>query len=231
MAKIWELNQGHSDPKEGKKNYARFKAYLKLGPSRSFPELAKRIGVTRQAIGVMARKYNWNARAAAWDGEQIKEELSEDEYDLRLKVLPPPPKIRAEKEKVIEEIVEAIEVEVLEDVLETEHARRQLDNWEDYQKAHIVLGKEMLSDADNDRKLSLKIHKDLNNLWDERLRAIEEKDYTRAMLMCAQIKEIMPQYWKLGEKIINYRQHGSRYWGDAIGVRTILEAAYKPKKE
>lgn len=220
MAKIWEQNQGHSARRENKKNYERFKAFLKLGSERDFPKLAQQLGLTRQAVGYIARTYNWAERAAAWDLEKNKNKPVVSEL---------PSKPPSEVPQIIENITEAIETEVMADILQTNQAKLQYNRWIEYQEKFCAVGKEMLDDADEIRKLALLCHSDLEILWNTRLTALKAKDFATAAVLCMQIKDLTPQYWKLRELVRGHRQDARLHWGDAIGVKSILDLAYKAK--
>lgn len=101
--KLWERDQGiEKGKRERDKVYERFLAYLDLGEQRSIPQIARILGLTPQAMGYVARTYNWHQRAAAWDKEQrrlakkrSREGLGEDTGSsvptIPLPEPPPPP--------------------------------------------------------------------------------------------------------------------------------------------
>ena len=241
MTNPWDKNQGYNGPPESYESYERFKSFLRLGPQRSIPELANRIGISRQAMGKTARKYNWMKRAEAWDAKNNTEDNESEEEKIRQSTtaLPPPPEpplktsqeLIPEKPEIVNEIVSTIQTEVVSDVLQTQEAMTQFNKWNEYQERFCILGREMLDDADQIRGLALLCHADLKFLWQTRLKALKDGNLGEAALMCTQIKDLTPQYWKLRELVRGHRQDARLHWGDAIGVKAILEAAYKPKKE
>jgi len=61
-------------PGEPRTAYLRFRAYLNLGPGRSFPELAKALNKKpsyRSTIAEWSRRWGWVDRCSAWDDHQL----------------------------------------------------------------------------------------------------------------------------------------------------------------
>jgi hypothetical protein len=56
---------------ESNASFARFQQFLRQGPNRSLAAIARIHGVSRAAIHETARRYDWSARAAAWDAAQV----------------------------------------------------------------------------------------------------------------------------------------------------------------
>ena len=65
MAQPWELMEG-----ETTKPFEAFCIYRDLGPTRSCPQVADKLGKSVGLIERWCRAYDWVKRAAAWDAEQ-----------------------------------------------------------------------------------------------------------------------------------------------------------------
>ncbi len=59
-------------PREGAKPFTAFKVYLEMGEKRSVPEVASRVKKCSALIRRWAAKFDWHARALAFDGEKAK---------------------------------------------------------------------------------------------------------------------------------------------------------------
>jgi hypothetical protein len=223
MTNPWDKNQGYEGFPESNDAYERFRAYLKLGSRRTIPELAKRLGITRQALGQVSRRYNWVERAAAYDQRyppiiegEPKPKIKEEDYSA----LPPPPPPPSSLPKLV------IDTEI---VLKPEAAEADKDKVNEviqYRDSFRVIGKEMLDDANHMRQLAKIAHVDLTILWKRRIEALQNNEYALATLLCAQIRDITPNYWRLRESVRTYRQDASTHWGNATGISELLKKVY-----
>ena len=66
----WERGEGHDGRPERPETYARFRAWLELGPSRNLATYAAVLGVSKQSLSETAARFNWRQRAAAWDSAE-----------------------------------------------------------------------------------------------------------------------------------------------------------------
>lgn len=222
MTNPWDKNQGYNGPPESYDAYQRFHAFIKLGPSRTVPELAKRLGVTRQALGQVARRYNWVERAKAWD---LEHPSLEGEPDPKIKeeslaAFPPPPPPPPIPKQIV------VSPEIVDDPVITGSDGNASSEVVEYRNTFKEIGKEMLSDANSMRQLARIAHTDLQILWKKRIDALQAKDYVLAALLCDQIKDITPCYWKLRESVRSYRQDASTHWGNATGISELLKRVY-----
>lgn len=71
----WQQHEGYKGRfRESDAAYQRFSEYLEQGSRRSLLAVARSNGVSKQAIHVMATKFNWSSRAAQWDKHQRRRE-------------------------------------------------------------------------------------------------------------------------------------------------------------
>lgn len=59
--------------RESSKAYAAFQLFMGLGESRSLSKVAQHLQITRQAVSQMARRWDWEQRARAFDNWQAQE--------------------------------------------------------------------------------------------------------------------------------------------------------------
>lgn len=59
-------------PREAAKPFAAFKVYLDMGAERTVPKVAGQLGKSGSLIRRWAVKFDWHARALAFDGEKAK---------------------------------------------------------------------------------------------------------------------------------------------------------------
>lgn len=62
-------------PEESSKAFGAFVVYRNLGPERTLSAVARKIEKSNQLMGRWSKRYNWKARAAAWDAEADKRAL------------------------------------------------------------------------------------------------------------------------------------------------------------
>lgn len=65
MAELWE-----KQPEENPKPFEAFCIYRDLGPGRSLPQVAERLGKSEGLMERWSRENDWVKRASAWDAEQ-----------------------------------------------------------------------------------------------------------------------------------------------------------------
>ena len=65
-------------PEETAKAYERFKYFLSLGQDRSLYQVADFFFFLYVSIGAMSSKYNWTARAMAWDRYRVSDEYVQE---------------------------------------------------------------------------------------------------------------------------------------------------------
>lgn len=222
MTKPWEQNQGYEGSPETPNAYEQFLAFLELGPNRTASELAARLGITRQATAQTAKRYNWRERARAYD---LWRKVNDHFYDNDR---PPPPPPEAEPFDPGPE-PEPIEPEVIELKITQKDKRDQINEMIEYRDAFRLRGKQMLEDADSMRQLAKVAHADLSFLWAKRMQALKVEDMNTALLLCAQIKEIVPCYWRLREGVRGYTTDARTHWGDSAALHELIREAFGGK--
>jgi hypothetical protein len=247
MTNLWDKNQGFEGPPESHEAHERFRVFLKLGSRRTVAELARRIGVTKQAIGQVARRYNWKERAEAWDAYQALTTKPEEIEDIDLDALKksdPNPSLKAKKEDYTalppppfppafapleKENKPVLRAEIVEELSKTDDGIDQLNESIEYRAEFRAIGKEMLSDAIDIRQMAKVAHIDLSIIWREHVGAIQQKDFKKAAFYAAQIKDLTPQYWRLRELVRGYRQDASVHWGNSAALHELIQKAYGGK--
>jgi len=77
-AETWERQSG-----ESVRAFEAFTVYRDLGPARSVSKTARELGKARSLVGRWSRTYAWVLRAAAWDREQDRIFLAEQQQARR----------------------------------------------------------------------------------------------------------------------------------------------------
>lgn len=75
---LWERQPGESG-----KSYDKFCVYRDMGTYRSLRKAAKELGVTRQTLEQLSVRYDWSARALAYDEEMERVARAENEKRIR----------------------------------------------------------------------------------------------------------------------------------------------------
>lgn len=79
----WDRGQGYPRdqngfPRERESSYLKFLHYRDLGPSRTQRDTRLHFGKSRNAISELAIRYNWAARAKAWDARAEESAQNQD---------------------------------------------------------------------------------------------------------------------------------------------------------
>lgn len=224
LAAIWDQGQGSKGANEGLEAYDRFMQYLELGPDRTLTALARILGVSHQAIGQVAARYNWKRRAEAYDrsmGKKGKPMRTAPD-------IPPPP--RTPQSPSPANTAKAVTPEVLGVQSTTALADSHLQVLSRYRKAYEALGSGMAEEAQALFPLVHAFRDDLKlarQIWRQLL---EQQEIERANLMAKMLWDLIPAYYRLCEAMHGLANGGRTHWGDAIGVHRILEEAFAVRK-
>lgn len=224
LAAIWDQGQGCRGLEEPAEAYDRFMQFLELGPDRTLTTLAKILGISHQAIGKVAARFNWKKRAEAYDrsrGKKGKPKRTAPDT---------PPAPRAPRQTPVASTAKAITPEVLGERSTTALADSHLQVLSRYQKAYDAIGSGMAEEAQALFPLVLAFRTDLElarQIWRQLL---EQQEIERANVMARMLWDLIPAYYRICEAMHGLANGGRTHWGDAIGVHRILEEAFAVKK-
>ncbi|MEB3361372.1 MAG: hypothetical protein VKI42_04510 [Synechococcaceae cyanobacterium] len=228
MASIWEQGQGSKDAKESAQAYFRFVQYLHLGSQRSVSAVAKLLGVTPQAIWQIAKRFNWEKRALAFDKARRKGKAELPAFEPPSAPDPEPPRLGglpgagASKRHrvVVPEVLPQHDPEAVS--LTGDH----LAVLRRYQALYEELGRLMAEEARDCFPLVRAFRQDIDaarNAWRQ---LIDQNEVQLSQVLCLQLQQLIPLYCRLSEAMHGHANGGRQHWGDAIGVHGILQEAY-----
>ena len=229
MANPWDKR-----PKERAGSYERFQEFLALGPKRAVSDLAKRSGVSPQALWRMARDHDWQARAKAYDIAHGQAD------DARVPKPPPPRPPRKPPPPPPVDPNQPIEPEVVGAVLASEKAEEQLDATQEYRAAFEPVGRRMrlqALDAADGVDVTRGIIMAMLPLWLKALEHTGSEDpdiRAAAMGRCdfysKQSTAATNLYWKFAESEVKLAGGDARtLWGDCAGILGLLQEVYGQK--
>jgi hypothetical protein len=230
LAAIWDQGQGCRGLEEPAEAYDRFMQFLELGPDRTLTTLAKILGISHQAIGKVAARFNWKKRAESYDRSKGRK----GKPKRTAPPTPPPPRPpqspRAPQSPSPASTAKAITPEVLGQQSTTALAESHLEVLSRYRKAYDALGSGMAEEAQALFPLVRAFRSDLElarQIWRQLL---EQQEIERANVMARMLWDLIPAYYRLCEAMHGLANGGRTHWGDAIGVHRILEEAFAVKK-
>ena len=224
MAAAWDQGQGYKGGAETAEAYDRFVQYLEMGGSRSAKALAKILGVSQQAVQQTASRFNWKARAQAYDRAKGKE------GPPRRQAPETPPAPRAPRATPVASTAKAITPEVLGAEAIAAEADSHLAVLSRYQKAYDAIGSGMAEEAQALLPLVQAFRTDLElarKVWRELL---EQQEIERANVMARMLWDLIPAYYRICEAMHGLANGGRVHWGDSAGIHRILEEAFAVKK-
>jgi hypothetical protein len=226
----WDQGQGVKGATESPEAYGRFTQFLELGPERTLTALARILGISHQAISQTAARFNWKARAQAYDRSKGRK----GKPKRTAPPTPPPPKPpqspRAPQSPSPASTAKAITPEVLGAEAIAAEADNHLAVLSRYQKAYDAIGAGMAEEAQALLPLVQDFRTDLElarKVWRELL---EQQEIERANVMARMLWDLIPAYYRICEAMHGLANGGRTHWGDAIGVHRILEEAFAVKK-
>ena len=224
MAAAWDQGQGFKAGSESAEAYDRFMQFLELGTGRTFSALARILGVSPSAISQTASRFNWKARAQAYDRSKGKK------GPPRRQAPDTPPAPQAPKPTPVASTTKAITPEVLGQESTTALAESHLEVLSRYRKAYDALGSGMAEEAQALFPLVRAFRSDLElarQIWRQLL---EQQEIERANVMARMLWDLIPAYYRLCEAMHGLANGGRTHWGDSAGVHRILEEAFAVKK-
>ncbi len=234
MAEIWDQGQGCRGAEEPQDAYDRFLQFLELGPDRTHTALSKVLGISSQAIGRIAARFNWKKRAEAYDRAKGRKGKPKRNVPPTPPASPPPkpPPPRAPQSPSPASTARAITPEVLGQDQEatTALADSHLQVLSRYRKAYDAIGSGMAEEAQALFPLVKAFRSDLElarELWRTLL---EQQEIERANVMARMLWDLIPAYFRLCETMHGLANGGRTHWGDAIGVHKLLEEAFAVRK-
>lgn len=224
MAAAWDQGQGFKAGSESAEAYDRFVQFLELGPGRTFTAIAKVLGVSQSAISQTATRFNWKARAQAYDRAKGKE------GPPKRTAPETPPAPRAPKATPLASTAKAITPEVLGAEAIAAEADSHLAVLSRYQQAYDAIGSGMAEEAQALLPLVQAFRTDLElarKVWRELL---EQQEIERANVMARMLWDLIPAYYRICEAMHGLANGGRTHWGDSAGIHRILEEAFAVKK-
>ena len=198
--------------------------FLELGPGRTFTAIAKVLGVSQSAISQTATRFNWKARAQAYDRAKGKE------GPPKRTAPETPPAPRAPKATPVASTAKAITPEVLGAEAIAAEADSHLAVLSRYQQAYDAIGSGMAEEAQALLPLVQAFRTDLElarKVWRELL---EQQEIERANVMARMLWDLIPAYYRICEAMHGLANGGRTHWGDSAGIHRILEEAFAVKK-
>jgi hypothetical protein len=221
-------------PGERKIPYKKFLAFVDLGPSRSIPELARRLSVTPDGLYYLLKKYDWLARAEAWDvSGGIPGSIAESDDAPQAMPSPPPPPPKPRRTRTPKpppppepiDLNKAVEPEIV-DTIKTAVPQEYADEMSVYRDSFKAKGLSMLSMSDKAQELAEIAHADLQKSWELRKKALEVGDIAAANLYCRSILDMTPCFWRYCEAVRGLANDASTHWGNATGISELLKRVY-----
>jgi len=230
LAAIWDQGQGCRGLEEPAEAYDRFTQFLELGPDRTLTTLAKILGISHQAIGKVAARFNWKKRAQAYDRSKGRKGKPKRTAPPTPPSPRPPQPPKAPQSPSPASTVKVITPEVLGAEITEDAAERHLAVLKRYHGAYSALGAGMAEEAQALLPLVQAFRTDLElarQIWRELL---EQQEIERANVMARTLWDLIPAYYRICEAMHGLANGGRTHWGDAIGVHRILEEAFAVKK-
>lgn len=222
MAAIWEMNQGCKGAQETPEAYFRFVRFLHLGSERNGSMLARLLGVTPQAVAKMAKRFNWAERAAAFDRARSRGRAELPPLDAPPSVPPPDPPRRSSPParrppSITPEVLPQHDPEAM--ALAGDHVAALRKYHAHYER----LGFLMAEEAEKCFPLVRAFREDIIAAREAWRKLVDQGEVQLAQVLCLQLQQLVPLYFRLSEAMHNHANGGRTHWGDAIGVQRILQ--------
>lgn len=232
MAAIWDQGQGCRGLEEPAEAYDRFVQFLELGPDRTLTTLAKILGISHQAIGKVAARFNWKKRAEAYDRSKGRKGKPKRTAPPTPQAPKPPAPPRAPQSPSPASTAKVVNPEVLGQRQEATAALAEshLQVLSRYRKAYDAIGSGMAEEAQALFPLVQAFRGDLElarQLWRDLL---EQQEIERANMMARMLWDLIPAYYRLCEAMHGLANGGRTHWGDSAGVHKLLEEAFAVRK-
>ena len=223
----WERGQGHDGRPERPETYARFRAWLELGPSRNLAAYAAFLGVSKQALSETAARFNWRQRAAAWDAAEAAAGRC-----------PPPPPPRPKEARRPSTPPKPAPPPSPDPTAMGAAAAGAGSSASDphllalsqYRLVMEQLGRGMAEEAEGALGLVMLLREDLAVEIERRRRLATTGDHAATAEASQSAAQIVVMVARLVAVVSSLAAAGRQHWGDAIGVHRILEEAFAVKK-
>ena len=223
----WERGQGHDGRPERPDTYARFRAWLELGPSRNLATYAAVLGVSKQSLHETASRFNWRQRAAAWDAAEA----------AAGRCPPPPPPRPKEASRPSKPpkppsapSPDPAAMGAAATGAGSSSSDAHLQALSHYRLVMEQLGRGMAQEADAALKLVALLREDLAEEIERRRRVAITGDHAAAAEVSHGAAQIVVMISRLVAVVASLAAAGRQHWGDAIGVHKLLEEAFAVKK-
>lgn len=225
----WERGQGHDGRPERPETYARFRAWLELGPSRNLAAYAAFLGVSKQALSETAARFNWRQRAAAWDAAEAAAGRCP---------LPPPPRPKEARRPSTPPqpapppppSPDPTAMGAAAAAAGSSPSDAHLQALSQYRLVMEQLGRGMAEEAEGALGLVMLLRVDLAVEIERRRRLATSGDHAAAAEASQGAAQIVVMIARLVAVVTTMGAAGRLMWGDAIGVHRILEEAFAVRK-
>ena len=221
----WERGQGHDGRPERPATYARFHAWLELGPSRNLAAYSAFLGVSKQALSETAARFNWRQRAAAWDASEA----------AAGRCPPPPPPLPKVARRLSTPPKPAPPPPPEPATFGAAAAGSSASDahllaLSEYRRVMEQLGRGMAAEAEGALGLVMLLREDLAVEIERRRRLATTGDHAAAAEASQSAAQIVVMVARLVAVVSSLAAAGRQHWGDAIGVHKILEEAFAVRK-
>ena len=212
----WERGQGHDGRPERPDTYARFRAWLELGPTRNLATYAAVLGVSKQSLYETASRFNWRQRAAAWDAAETAAGRCPP---------PPPPRPKeasrpSKPPKPPSPGPAAMGATAAAAGSSASDAHRQALS--EYRLVMEALGRGMAAEAEAALGLVAMVREMLVQEIEQRRRLAEAGDHAAAAEVSRGAAQIAAMIARLVAVVASLASGGRQHWGDAIGLEMVL---------
>jgi hypothetical protein len=223
----WERGQGHVGRPERPATYARFRAWLELGPSRNLATYAAVLGVSKQALNETAARFNWRQRAAAWDATEAAAGRCPP---------PPPPRPKEARRPSSPQkppptpSPDPAAMGAAAAAAGSSASDAHLLALSKYRRVMEQLGRGMAAEAESALGLVTLLREDLAVEIERRRRLATTGDHAAAAEASQGAAQIVVMIARLAAVVTTLAAAGRQHWGDAIGVHKLLEEAFAVRK-
>lgn len=224
------MGQGCSGVQETPEAYSRFVRFLHLGSQRSHRALAQILGISQQAISKAAKRFNWEKRAAAFD---LARRRGKAELPLLQPPDPVPPADPPRRSPPTARRPPSITPEVLpqHDPEAMALAGDHVAALRKYHAHYERLGFLMAEEAEQCFPLVRAFREDITAAREAWRKLVDQGEVQLAQVLCLQLQQLCPLYFRLSEAMHNHANGGRTHWGDAIGVQRILAEVFAADAE
>jgi len=215
----WERGQGHDGRPERPATYARFRAWLELGPNRNLATYAAVLGVSKQSLHETAARFNWRQRAAAWDAAEAaagrcRPPPPPRPKEARRPSSPPKPAPPPSPDPAAMGAAAAAAGSSASDA--------HLLALSEYRRVMEQLGRGMAEEAEGALGLVTLLREDLAVEIERRRRLATTGDHAAAAEASQGAAQIVMMVARLVAVVTSLAAAGRQHWGDAVGLEVAL---------